>query len=288
MYGIEFFGGLTTNAYLLDLPTATELVEYRQNFFQITLDGFGDAHDVLRRRADGRGTFQRIWDNLVGMKSLEKSFDCMLRIHVRRDNIPNLEQLMAAIAGEFGADRRYRMDFQHLRNMGGEGGKTIVAPLSISELRFVEQHLRQVFRASLRKLPPADFPAFSWSAITPQLTGQDMPVPLGESASSRRAEDIVANEPYICYASRPNSLIVRANGRIGKCTVALSDERNDLGYIAEDGTLVINDMKLQPWMRGLSMLDANVAGCPFGSLPIETYPSPMPSGKRIIPITANA
>jgi uncharacterized protein len=85
----------------------------------------------------------------------------------------------------------------------------------------------------------------------------------GESAGGERPDERNAGEPYICYAGRANSLLIRANGRIGKCTVAFHDERNDLGYLAEDGTIRIDNEKLSPWIRGLGTLDPEDTGCPI-------------------------
>lgn len=280
---VEFKGGFTTNAYLLTQELATKLISLQQNFFQITLDGLREEHDRLRKRINGKGTFDVIWKNLLALKEIPAYFDCMLRLHVRRDNIDNLELLVQEIASAFGRDRRFRMDFQHLRNMGGEGGKTVIRPLTIPELQKTENHLRQIWFDTINGKEPVKLGSFRLAANDEPASDKNPPKPaLGESAGSRRIEDIVENEPYICYAARPNSMIIRANGRIGKCTVALDDQRNDLGFLAPDGTVVINNQKILPWLRGLETLDDREAGCPLGGLPDSNLPSPMPS--KIVPI----
>ncbi|MEM0134428.1 MAG: hypothetical protein QXU18_04265 [Thermoplasmatales archaeon] len=53
-----------------------------------------------------------------------------------------------------------------------------------------------------------------------------------------------------CYASQFNSLIVRSNGKIGKCTLALYDQRNTIGEILEDGRIKIDKDKFSWWVRG--------------------------------------
>ena len=62
----------------------------------------------------------------------------------------------------------------------------------------------------------------------------------GENHDSPQNGDL--SDDYICYASRPNSLIIRSNGDVGKCTVALYDERNKIATLQPDGT-----MKSNPW-----------------------------------------
>ena len=276
--GVNFRGGLTTNAYLLDFELASQLLEVNQNFFQVTLDGTAEQHNKLRRRADGAGTFDTIWQNLDAMRNLEGDFDCQIRLHLRRDNIDDMTNLVREIAGTFGADQRFRMDFQHLRDMGGEGGKSVFDPLSYEETVELEKTLRQAY---LQKLAP------TLEVSTKDLNNALIDIPTlvsrtGESAGSQRREDMIVGEPYICYAAKPNSLIVRANGRIGKCTVALSDERNDLGYLSEEGELILNDKKLHPWMRGLETLDPKVAGCPLSGMPKEILKSPVSPTSRVI------
>ena len=149
--GVKFTGGLTTNAYALDKTLAGELVNLHQDFFQITLDGWKDAHDALRRRADGAGTFDVIWNNLVSLKTLQEKFEVCVRVHVRRDNQDNLEILMREYAKEFFDDRRFYLDFQHLRDMGGEGGKTVNG-VTRDELASIEVHLRKTVIAEVKRL----------------------------------------------------------------------------------------------------------------------------------------
>jgi uncharacterized protein len=257
-HGVNLSGGLTTNAYVLGFELFEELVSYDQRFFQITLDGWSDGHDVVRKLANGRGTFDRIWQNLLATRSSAENFHVQLRIHVRRDNHASLEVLLDNIAKEFGGDPRYSLDFEHLRNLGGEGGKTVDRPMSLAELREVEVGLRARYDAAVAALTPAKV------ALLPI---EDSPgvsaIPIGEV---RPIDGSEAAAPYICYASKPNSLLIRADGRIGKCTVALNDDRNTIGRVNLDGTLTIDNGLLQPWVRGLSDLDPKALECPLSGL----------------------
>jgi uncharacterized protein len=252
-HGVKLLGSMTTNAYNLSIPVAKELLSYNHDFYQITLDGWEEVHDQTRRRADGKGTFGVIWNNLLGLRTLTEPFECLLRIHLAREKIPSLEQLMRECAKAFGADRRFRFDFEHLRDMGGAGGKSLKSPITLNEVPFYREQLLAIYRSALP--PLAEMPA-------PLHVSSDA----GESAGGRRQSELSSEAPYICYASRPNSLLIRSNGRIGKCTVALSDSRNDLGYLLDDGTVSLSNEKLQPWIRGLGSLDAKDAGCPISRM----------------------
>lgn len=251
-HGVSLTGGLTTNAWHLDFDLFQALLEREQRFFQITLDGFGAEHDLYRRRANGGGTFSRIWSNLLSFRRTRQSFNVQLRIHVRRESWRALDKLLGQIALEFGDDPRFAIDFEHIRNLGGDGGKTVSNPFSLSELKIVERELMQTYRSFVAEHHPKFSSVAACGAVDCSETS-------GPGEDAFRGESGHA----VCYATKPNSLLIRADGRIGKCTVALNDKRNTIGFIKEDGTFSIDNVKLQPWIRGLASLDPMELGCPL-------------------------
>ena len=256
LYGTSLNGGLTTNGYVLTFELFEELLSYNQRFFQITLDGWQSGHDAVRKMANGRGSFERIWENLRGTRRSDNLFKIQTRIHVRRDNLESLELLVDNLAREFGSDPRYSLDFEHLRNLGGPGGNSVDRPLTLAELRTIEVELRRRYDNVLASVVGKSV------SVVP--TGR----PAGDSnADEGKLEALPEASPYICYAAKPNSLLIRADGRIGKCTVALNDDRNTIGQVNADGTLTINNDQLRPWLRGLTNLDGKALGCPLGGLP---------------------
>jgi uncharacterized protein len=84
--------------------------------------------------------------------------------------------------------------------------------------------------------------------------------------------------PDVCYASRPNSLVIRADGRVGKCTVALSDPANTIGSLLPDGSLIIDDDRLRPWLRGWASRDWETLGCPYATFPRSQQKDPLYQG----------
>lgn len=249
-FGFELRGGLTTNGYLLTRDLAEELLTLKQNFFQISLDGWRSGHDATRKLANGRGTFDRLWTNLSNLHRITGQFDVLLRVHVSSTNLDSLEQLCLEVAKAFGADPRFRVDFQDIRDMGGAGGGNVV-PLHHDDFQARIQHLSKILNAS--ESGPI--------RISSKLEN------VGESAGGQRLEDRRDGDAYICYAAKPNSLMIRANGRLGKCTVALNSPANDVGHICEDGTLVIDNPKLRRWFHGFETLSIDSLGCPLHTLP---------------------
>jgi uncharacterized protein len=232
-YGFQFRGGLTTNGYFLKTELADELISLNQDFFQISLDGWGSGHDATRRMANGSGTFDRIWSNVLDLRRLRRPFEVALRVHVTPLNLASLEHLCAEISLAFGTDDRFCVDFQDIRDLGGPGGVTVV-PQSALDFAARVRHLSDI--------------------LSPAGMASRMRVTAGGKADG---EDL-----HICYAAKPNSLLIRANGRLGKCTVLLDSPVNDVGAINEDGTLTIDQPRLRRWFRGLQSLDASALSCP--------------------------
>lgn len=279
-HSVNMFGGMTTNGYLLVPRLAEDLINLQQNFFQITLDGWQAQHDETRRRADGRGTFDAIWENIKGIQELERNdFQVQLRIHMTWDNMKSVRVLIENVADQFGHDRRFSLDFQHIRNLGGAGGKSIKNGMTWDDANELERELEEIWLSGRRKAPPLPSnDGASGIQLDMESGSVQKQVHGGGPTDSSKP-------PYICYASKPNSLLIRANGRIGKCTVAFHDPRNDLGYLSDDGEITINNAKLQPWIRGIGSLDPTELGCPMVKMETSDLESPQ---RRVIPIHAAA
>ncbi|WP_141340259.1 radical SAM protein [Bradyrhizobium sp. USDA 3458] len=70
----------------------------------------------------------------------------------------------------------------------------------------------------------------------------------------------------ICHASKFNSFIIRADGRVSKCTTALYDDINIIGRLQRDGSLDLDREKVLAWARGLFDMNRDVLYCPLGGI----------------------
>jgi uncharacterized protein len=226
---VVYAGSMTTNGYLLDLATATALVGLQVRSFQISLDGPPDVHDESRVRADGSGTFSEIWDNLLALRDSDLSFQVMLRLHFTPKTAARLHALIDLINEAFGEDSRFNVAFKAVTRMGGEN-----------------DHQLELFS------PPAERETIA--SFRKRLRRQSQ-----EIWHHRK-------QPQICYAAKPNSFVIRADGRLAKCTVALYDDRNTVGRIDEGGRIMIDNDKLRPWMKGFESLSLKELGCPVRAL----------------------
>ena len=70
-----------------------------------------------------------------------------------------------------------------------------------------------------------------------------------------------------CYASLPNHFVIRANGKVQKCTVALYDERNDVGELTPDGSFRWHSQeRLASWSAGLLEGNLEKMQCPWRAM----------------------
>ncbi len=229
---LHYSGSMTTNGYLLDLNTASVLANVGVTEYQISLDGPREIHDQSRIRADGKSTFERIWNNLLAIRDSSLPIYITLRLHFTAETFQLIDPLLEDIKREFLPDSRFSAFFKSIEHLGSPNDSAIKI--------FSETEKEEAIKNLEAKL-------------------------FGENLQS--PENVNVPDDYVCYASRPNSLVIRANGSVGKCTVALSDERNNIGTLRSDGRLDLIPGRFAPWVRGIQTLDPEVLGCPLVSLP---------------------
>ncbi len=226
---LSYLGQMTTNGYFLDEPTFSALTKVGVLAYQISLDGPREVHDRTRVQSGGGRSFDTIWNNLLSIRASSIPAQVTLRVHFSADTLPTVEPLIEEIRGTFLSDSRFTVFLKSVGRLGGAND------LNIQLLTPAEE------QAALRDLKR-------------KLYGDDYRQP---------------EEGHVCYASRPNSLVIRADGRIGKCTVALNDSRNVIGALRPDGTLALDQKRVRPWLRGLRDMNADTLACPLVGLPPE-------------------
>jgi len=227
---------MTTNGYLLDHDVLDRLLELGVRSFQVSLDGGRAAHDQTRRRADGGATFDRVWGNLVAMRAHSGKFDVVVRVHVHRGNVDEIESFVEQYARDLGGDRRFVLFPKPVSPLGGPNDTTF----PFLERAAADEMARDVVRRA--------------------------------RARGLQAVEAEHLQP-ICYATRGNSFLVRADGRLGKCTVALDHPTNQVGRLYPSGRVDVTTELVLPWMRGLWSGDTGEQGCPKRGLADDLAPA---------------
>jgi uncharacterized protein len=221
-----YHADMTTNAYTLSLPVFEKLCNFKIELYQITFDGQKEFHDKKRILANGKGTFDRIWENLINLKSTRHNVSFLIRLHLDKNNYGNIRPFLESYKNTFSNDSRFRLFLRPLSQLGSkndseletlnsEEGKKIVEELS----GFIES--REIQSKTITEFPP------------------------------------------VCYASKLNSFAIRANGTINKCTVALDSDYNNIGRISRNGKLNIRKKKLLKWVRGIQSENEKELFCPL-------------------------
>jgi len=109
---------IITNGYLLDRPMAKTLKDLGITLAQVTLDGDRMTHDSRRKLADGRGTFDRIIDNLCDTADL---INITVRINVDKNNADESLKIME-ILRERGIIERLGIYFAPVNSAGNACG----------------------------------------------------------------------------------------------------------------------------------------------------------------------
>ena len=227
---LQFTSSMTTNGYLLVPETATRLLDWNIRHFQITLDGLGEDHDRNRHGRDGQATFDRVYDNLRSLHERSDDFGVTLRVNFDQTNYPRLPDLLNAIQRDFGSDPRFVLSFSPVGKWGGPNDDS----LNTCGAKETRQALVQLQRSTLER---------------------GLSVNMG-------IKDVARPGTQICYAARPYSLIIGADGKVMKCTVALdTNEQNIVGHLAEDGALTIDARRFAFWTEPAFENDAECKSC---------------------------
>ena len=227
---VRLLGSMVTNGSLLTRRRFDRLLELGVRSFQISLDGTRETHDAMRRRLGGGGSFTTIWRNLLAIRRSPETFSVMLRIHVTRDNLQALDKLLDLLAHELAGDRRFPVMFKAIRRFGGPND----AELPI-------------------------LPAEQEDEVLGRLVARAIELGLNEE------QDIFAKPGILpgCYAAALSSYVVRSNGELAKCTVALDHPNNRIGTLQPDGTVAIDSPKMVGWLRGALSGDQGRMQCPM-------------------------
>ncbi len=211
---IQYNSNITTNGYLLDLDTFNKLIDCKVTDFCITLCGTEEQHDSIRFLQNGNGTFERILNNLREIRDYSRSrnFRIIVRTNVTKEIAKNIEEYLDILNMEFGNDPRFTFYFREVMDWGGSYN-TIDKDNLINDS---DMYLNKILNHN--------------NSLNFNVNYQNISMPH-------------------CYAGMINSFTIRANGKIGKCTVFQDCEDNHVGYFADNGDMVIDTVKNSKWCK---------------------------------------
>ncbi len=226
---IQYSCDLVTNGYLLTKDTFKRLLSWNINQFMITIDGVGEIHDRRRPLSDGGQTFERIIDNLIAIKTIPDPFNLTIRSNFDEDNIEDVSKLTKFLKQHFADDERYGVLFRPVGQWGGKNDEAIpVCSRTMANKKIWE------------------------------LT--DEAVTEGLKMSSMVIESLMPSAS-VCYAAKPHSLVVGADGQLYKCTLSVQEDFNKVGKIDDNGHFQLDYDKIAHWVTSGEETDSSCQSC---------------------------
>ena len=221
--GKSFRASITTNAYLLDTDMFRMLSKYHVVNYQVTIDGLAKTHDENRVLASGGPTFDRIINNLRNIRDTVKSrlFMITIRSNISQIQLPAFNEYIDFLHREFGNDSGFNFLFRPAGDWGGERVKSIEDTLL--------ETTDPIYKALLESKAKLDL----------YIHVEVMGIPT-------------------CYAGQKNCFVLGSDGTIYKCTVDFEEDYNKVGYLNENGDLVLDNDKYNRW---LSIYPAETQRC---------------------------
>ncbi len=208
---VTFVSGITTNGVLLNKTTFNLLLDNNITSYQITLDGY--THDEQRKFKNGAGSFNIILKNILDALTIKRDFKILLRV-----NITNKEFDFSFydLFTEFSEDKRLQF---LIRPVGKWGDEDFDLPIFTDQQK-ISEILKQ---------------------------HNDYIKSKGLFIYEEEKYDLLK---YACYAGSKSTYAIRANGGIAKCTVAIEDDINNIGFLdLENGVMVIDEEKEKKWIE---------------------------------------
>lgn len=207
----NYSANMTTNGYLLDIESFKQYYESGIICYQITLDGW--THDKTRPHVSGKGTLEKIIDNLIGISELDTN-QYQFRIALRHNILPGDEDYSwyDYLYSLFGKDKRFSIS---IRPVGDWGGDTV---------------------HSLKLLSGDDLDTLMRKHV-------DYVNKIGMQCENKQRDYL----SQVCCAGYPHSMVFRSSGKIEKCTLCLDHPKNLIGLVDPVEGVILNNSANQEW-----------------------------------------
>lgn len=225
---IVFSGSITTNGTLITEERLNDLYQANIKSFQITLDGPKERHNLLRAsHSKNLDSFDNVINALkIIAKSPYEDIYVTLRLNVNHHSIEkyNFNSFISIIENVIPKDdHRFFIlpkpigDYSSANLRDNEEAKIEYCKTSANEKEVLE-----VFEEYISK-----------------------------NYNSTNAMLLTKQGGYSCYAGDPNSLVITPDLKVRKCTVALNDPMNTVGFIDRNGYYQKNN-NFDLWIKDYS------------------------------------
>ena len=228
---VDYVADMSTNGYDLTKERFLELLTWQVRRLMVTLDGIGEVHNRRRKLAGGQHTYERILNNLKAIRDVEGQFELDIRINFDEQNVMDVPELLRELSVLFSGDQRFRLLIRPVGRWGGPQDDRI----PVCDRTAADYHL--------------------WELTD---RGIEQGIPLSDTIG-----DSLLPSGSVCYAAKPNSLVVSSGGNLHKCSIALDEDMNRVGKIHSNGSLELDMDKVSIWMTSGEEADAVCQSCHY-------------------------
>lgn len=210
-YGFKYYGSMTSNGYLLNKNLFCQFYAAGITNYQITLDGWN--HDKTRPHISGHGTLQTIIRNLLSISMLSPQkfqFEITLRHNIlAKDEDYSWYDYLYRL---FGHDKRFDVLVRGVGDWGGDTVKNLELLQENQKDEVLKKHIDYLYSIGFK--------------------------------TKKKNNGLFSK---VCYASFPNSMVFRSDGKIEKCTVALDSPENYIGFVDSQKGVLIDKKANAKW-----------------------------------------
>lgn len=223
---VEIITHITTNGYSISKDIVDKLIRLKIYNYQITVDGIAETHDKLRPLRSGKGTFDKVFKNIILLVSENPLVKVTLRVNFNHTNLHTVPKLLEMFPEQY--RRQLRLSLEPIFGSCEYNATDNIETDKISKT------------LSLYLKLASDM-------------GYDTAV----------AKSLVETGKLVyCYAERENQLIINFNTDVFKCSVYDFDSSNRVGYISNEGVLIKNQSSWDNWMN-MPLFDSTCTACKF-------------------------
>ncbi|MGC1303732.1 MAG: radical SAM protein [Caulobacteraceae bacterium] len=222
-HDINYSSSIITNGYLLTPAVADMLVENGVTSAQITIDGVGETHDVMRPHISGRGSFSRIMANVRDVLA-QSNLYLALRITLSEINKESVEQLLQLLDDdELKGTGRLSVYFAPVEAITSDCASAEAQSLKKAEYAKLEIDLiAKAVRLGLARLSPT-MPLLS-----------------------------------LCQALHPKSIVITPSGDVHKCWDTVQDPEKAVGRLASGDS---TDFSQDRWLSWTPLKSSVCSSC---------------------------
>lgn len=222
--GIKLLTNITSNGYLLSEGAIGKLIALEMLSFQITVDGPPETHNRTRVLRSGKGTFDRIYSNIVNLTRADRRVKVSLRVNYNHNNLYQIPELLTLFPSDICP--QLRVVFEPIF-----GDETLSATRNIDGA--------EISRAVTKYYELA------------ASMGYDV-----------RLGGLGVGKLVYCYAERENQYIIDYKGDVFKCSVSEFESSGRVGFIGSDGDFERDESRWSRWF-GMPLVDQKCQECVF-------------------------